>query len=146
MEEIAEGLIVAGAGLEGDHKGAKFPRRGITVLAREGWETACAVLESEIGPVHLPWTVRRANLLVEGLALPKSIGSIVQIGPVVLEVTFPTQPCARMEEAHNGLLKALHPDWRGGFTARVLEGGRVRIGDTAEVLHALPERVMRLPA
>ena len=50
-----------------------------------------------------------------------------------------------MEEAHAGLLKALHPDWRGGITTRVLEGGVLKIGDPVEVLHAPPERRIRLP-
>ena len=69
----------------------------------------------------------------------------MRIGPVLLEVTYPTQPCSRMEEAHAGLLKALHPDWRGGITTRVLEGGLLRSGDPVEVLHAPPERRIRLP-
>ncbi len=37
MEECAEGLITLAAGLEGDFKGSKYPRRQITVLARETW-------------------------------------------------------------------------------------------------------------
>jgi MOSC domain-containing protein YiiM len=145
MEEIGEGLISAGGGLDGDHKGLKFPLRGITVLAREAWEAALAELQSADGPVMLPWTARRANLLVENAALPKARGGIVRIGPVLLEVTYPTQPCRRMEEAYPGLLKALHPDWRGGITARVLEGGTVRIGDAVEILVAPPEKQIRLP-
>jgi len=66
-------------------------------------------------------------------------------GPVRLEVTNPTQPCQRMEEAFPGLLKALHPEWRGGVTCLVLDDGVVRIGDAVEVLHAPPEHVPRLP-
>lgn len=146
MEEIAAGHIGVDTGLAGDHKGPKFPNRRITVLAREAWEEALAELESADGsPVVLPWTARRANLLVEGVALPKARGGIVRIGPVKLEVTYPTQPCSRMEEAHVGLLKALHPDWRGGITCRVLEGGEVRIGDEVEVLVSPPEKKLRLP-
>jgi MOSC domain-containing protein YiiM len=145
MEETGEALISAGGGLEGDHKGRKFPLRGITVLAREAWEAALAELEGPEGAVVLPWTVRRANLLVEDAALPKARGGIVRIGHVLLEVTYPTQPCRRMEEAYPGLLKALHPDWRGGITARVLEGGTVRLGDEVEILVSPPEKKIRLP-
>jgi len=145
MEEIDEGVIAAGGGLEGDHKGRKFPLRGITVLAREAWEAALAELEGSDDPVALPWTVRRANLFVEDAALPKARGGSVRIGPVLLEVTYPTQPCRRMEEAYPGLLKALHPEWRGGITARVLEGGRVHVGDVVEIVASPPEKQIRLP-
>jgi MOSC domain-containing protein YiiM len=146
MEEITAGTITLDGGLEGDHKGPKFPKRRITVLAREAWEEALAELRAADGSaVRLPWTARRANLLVEGVRLPRARGGILRIGDVKLEVTYPTQPCRRMEEAHVGLLKALHPDWRGGVTCQVLKGGEVKIGDEVEVLHAPPEHVVRLP-
>lgn len=148
MEELASARVTAGAGIEGDYRGSKFPRRGITVLAREGWEAALADLGRRARLEHpppLPWTARRANLLVEGVALPRAVGGIVRIGAVLLEVSYATQPCARMEEAWPGLLAALHPDWRGGITARVLEGGLIALGDVIEVLHAPPERRIRLP-
>jgi MOSC domain-containing protein YiiM len=146
MQEIDAGLISVEGGLEGDHKGPKFPRRRITVLAREAWEQALGELTSaDEQPVRLSWTTRRANLLVEGIRLPRARGAILRIGPVKLEVTYPTQPCSRMDEAFPGLLKALHPDWRGGVTCQVLEGGAVKIGDDVEVLLAPPEKIVRLP-
>jgi MOSC domain-containing protein YiiM len=97
------------------------------------------------GPVPLPWTIRRANLLVEGVDLPRARGGLIRVGAVVLEVTDQTYPCARMEEAHPGLLKALAPDWRGGVTCRVREAGHVAIGAEVEVLFSPPERKVRLP-
>lgn len=147
MEEIGAGLITTEAGLIGDHKGAKFKTRQITVLSLEQWREALAALAaaSRGRPIELAWTARRANLLVEGVDLPRARGGILRIGPVKLEVTYPTQPCKRMDEAYPGLLKALHPDWRGGVTARVLEGGEIGIGDTVEVLVRPPEKVIRLP-
>lgn len=145
MEELSEGAISCDAGLDGDHKGLKFPRRRITVLSREAWDMALAELTDLAGPVPLPWTARRANLFVEGVRLPRALGGIVQIGPVVLEVTFPTQPCSRMNEAHPGLLKALHQDWRGGITCSVKQPGVVRLGDPVQVLFSPPEKKIRLP-
>lgn len=145
MEEIARGHISVEGGLEGDHKGPRFPLRRITVLAVEDWEAALAELAGVAGPPLLSWTARRANLLVQGLRLPRARGAQLRIGPVLLEVTYPTQPCVRMDEAHPGLLKALHPDWRGGVTCRVLEGGEVAAGDRAEVIFSPPEKVARLP-
>ncbi len=111
------------AGLEGDLRG-RPGRRQITILAREAWEQACA----ELGQA-LDWTVRRANLLVEGLDFADSTGSQLSIGPsVVLEITGETEPCRRME-IHSGLRAALAPGWRGGVTCRVVRGGLIRAGD-----------------
>lgn len=145
MEEIAEGRISIERGLEGDHKGAKFPRRQITILSREAWQAAVAELADLAGPVPLPWTARRANLLVEGVALPRAAGSIVRVGAVRLEVTAQTFPCRRMDEAHPGLLKSLAADWRGGVTTRVLTSGPVFTGDVVAIELELPEKRVRLP-
>ena len=141
MQEVAEGSISLAAGLAGDCKGGKFPLRQITVLAREAWQTVAAA----IGDPDLPWTVRRANLLVEGVELPRAKGGILRVGTVRLEVTGQTHPCVRMEEARAGLLKALARDWRGGVTCRVLSGGQIALGDEVEVLVRPPEVVPRLP-
>lgn len=146
MELVRSVEIAAGGGLEGDHKGLRFPKRGVTVLSLEAWESAIAELADLAGPLPLPWTVRRANVLVEGVDLPRARGAILAIGAVRLEVTAQTYPCSRMEAAHPGLLKALAPDWRGGVCCRVIVGGRIAVGDTVEVLSSPPaERALRLP-
>ncbi len=138
MQEVGEGLVTAEGGLIGDFKGAKYPRRQITVLAREAWDAALA----EIGHPPLSWTARRANLLVEGVELPRAAGGILRIGPVRLEITAQTYPCARMEEAQAGLLSALAGDWRGGVACCVLHGGPIALGDSVEIL-LRPERAER---
>jgi MOSC domain-containing protein YiiM len=138
MMQRDSALLTVGAGVEGDYKGTKHPRRGVTVLAREDWETALAELGA--APGDLAWTARRANLLVEGLRLPRAAGAIVRIGPAVIEVTYPTTPCSRMDEARPGLLRALYPEWRGGITGRILEGGRIAVGDAVEIVSSPPER------
>ena len=145
MQAVDSALIEANGGVEGDHKGRRFPRRGVTLLAREAWEAALAELAKTGNADDLSWTARRANLLIEGVELPRALGGIVQIGPVVLEITYPTTPCKRMDEAREGLMRALCPEWRGGVTCRVLEGGHVVIGDPVAVLVSPPERTIRLP-
>jgi len=141
MQEIAEGLVSVEAGLAGDCKGARFPLRQVTVLAREAWEAAAA----EAGDAGLPWTARRANLLVEGVELPSGKGGVLRIGPVRLEATGQTYPCLRMEEARAGLLRALAKDWRGGVTCRVLAGGSIGLDEAVEVLVPAREVLPRLP-
>ena len=145
MEEVDAVDIAAGGGLDGDHKGLKFPRRGVTILAIEAWEAALRQLMDLAGPVPLPWTVRRANLLARNLTLPQARGAIIAVGPLRLEVTAETYPCSRMEAAHPGLLRALAPDWRGGVTCRVIEGGHIGIGAAVSVLSSPEPHRRKLP-
>jgi len=142
MQTIDSVEISLEAGVTGDHKGAKFKRRAVTILAIEDWHAALRELSDDIS---LDWTARRANLLVEGLRLPRALGATLRIGSALLEVTYPTTPCGRMDEAREGLRKALHPEWRGGVTCKVLEGGRVAIGDAVDIVQSPPERVRKLP-
>ena len=82
MQTVEAPFIEDGGGVEGDHKGRKFPRRGVTILAREAWEAALAELgEGRRNAADLPWTARRANLLVEGVELPRALGGIVRSAP-----------------------------------------------------------------
>ena len=145
MEEVDAGAISLDAGLAGDHKGRKFPLRQVTILTLEGWQAALGDLGAVPADAALPWTVRRANLLVRDVALPRAKGGVVEIGPVQLEVTNQTVPCRRMEEAQQGLFKALYTDWRGGVTCRVMRGGDIALGDVVEVLVSPPEHRIRLP-
>jgi MOSC domain-containing protein YiiM len=132
METLERGRIGVEFGLEGDFRGlrrpGKEPKRQVTILAREGWEAACADLGRE-----LPWTTRRANLFVEGIALPRRAGDVMTIGDVRLEITVEVEPCERMEEAAAGLQAAMRPDWRGGVGCRVLQGGEIAIGDAIRI-------------
>ena len=117
-----DNIEITGGGLDGERKRGR--KRQITVLAREDWETACR----EAG-TDLPWTSRRANLLVEGVALARSAGRRLRIGSALLEVTGETDPCHQMDAACPGLRSALEPEWRGGASCRVVEAGPVSAGD-----------------
>lgn len=141
MEEVSRVAITRAFGVEGDHKGSKFPKRQVTVLAAEDWRAA--LMDLGLKGDAAPWTVRRANLLVEGLRLPRAPGAVLRIGSSEIEVTAPTFPCKRMDEAIPGLLKALYPDWRGGVTGRVLSDGEVAVGDNVVVVSSPPERHRR---
>lgn len=146
METIASGLITTEAGLKGDHKGSKFAKRQITIMAIEDWHAALVdlALTSELS-LDLPWTVRRANLLTQGLRLPRARGAILRVGDVELKVEAQLLPCGRMDQAYNGLRKALHPNWRGGLACSVSNGGVISLQDEVIVLHHPPERTRRLP-
>lgn len=133
MLETDQCTVTAEAGVAGDFRG-RPGRRQVTVLSREDWTDACHELDRD-----LPWTTRRANLLVGGFRFgPASVGQILSIGDLRLEITGETDPCERMTAACPGLREALTPDWRGGVCCRVLSGAEIRIDDPASLIHRLP--------
>lgn len=113
-------------GVAEDYRG-KPGKRQVTILAEEAFMEACEVLQKNI-----PWTTRRANLLVSGLQLENSSGKHLQIGNAVIEITGETDPCYRMDEQVQGLKEALETNWRGGVTGKVVAEGHVKIGDVVQ--------------
>jgi len=145
MDVVPRLLLSPELGIEGDCKGVKFPNRQVTILAVEDWTAALADLAGTAGPPDLPWTTRRANILLENLSLPRGKGSIISIGDVVLEVMEQTTPCALMDFFQMGLREALAPHWRGGVTCRVIVGGVILLGDIALTTVENHERKVLLP-
>lgn len=127
MQQLTEAEINLETGLADDFRGAVRGRQ-VTVLTEEGWQAACAELGEE-----LPWTTRRANLLVRGVDLTGRVGTRLKVGEAVLVITDECDPCSVMEKARKGLRKALAPGWRAGATCRVARAGWVRLGDKAEL-------------
>lgn len=137
MEEVARVQVTQAAGVEGDIRGrvrpGKTPSRQVSLIEAESWNAAMAELGLADGDA-LPWYSRRANLLVEGLRLPREPGEVVAIGDSLrIEVTMECDPCNRMEEIHPGLKAALAPDWRGGVLGTVLNGGEIAVGDEVKI-------------
>lgn len=128
MEVIDRATITPERGVEGDCKGRFKPggrnRRQVTLIERGDWEAATAALG-----VDLPWSDRRANILVDGIDLPQLPGTVLRIGDVRLVVMVECDPCHRMDALAPGLQHALRDDWRGGVCTRVLTGGDIAVGD-----------------
>lgn len=128
MQETFSAEVSLNEGLHGDSKGKPGPRQ-ITILSKESWVKACHDLD-----VDLPWTARRANLLIKGFEfLPTDVGRTIQIGDVILEITRETDPCWKMDKAHQGLKEALMPSWRGGVCCKILQAGTITTGDNVEL-------------
>lgn len=124
----ARAQATARRGLEGDHAGTG--KREVTLLSTAAWAAACRELGRELDP-----SVRRANLLVDGLDLATAIGSTIAIGDVRIEVLGETRPCELMDDGgRTGLMRALQKDRRGGVHGRILVGGELRVGDACRVL------------
>lgn len=130
MEKLESAEISTETGVARDFRGRPGDRQ-VTAISAASWRAACAELDRE-----LPWTTRRANLLIEDLDLPQRTGDILQVGAVRLLVTGEVDPCSRMDEQCPGLTSALKPDWRGGVSCKVLEGGSVSVGDSVTLLPA----------
>lgn len=137
METVERVAVTQATGIQGDFRGAvrpgKVPRRQITLFEGEGWDAAMTEL-GRAGETLIPWWQRRVNLCLREIRLPRCSGYIVAVGASVrILVTGECDPCSRMEEIAPGLKAVLMPDWRGGFTGRVLSDGEIAVGDTIRI-------------
>jgi MOSC domain-containing protein YiiM len=127
MQVIDSAQVTVANGILGDFRGAQQGRQ-ITIMSESAWHKACAEVDTD-----LPWTTRRANLLVDEVEFDASyVGKTVRIGDVELMVTMETDPCSRMDAQHQGLTAALTPNWRGGICCDVIKPGEIKIGDQIE--------------
>ncbi len=127
MQTIESAQITVANGILGDFRGTQRGRQ-ITILSETAWQKSCSDIDAD-----LPWTTRRANLLVDGIEFDASfIGKRVRIGEVELVISKETVPCSRMDSQHQGLKSALTPNWRGGICCNVVKAGEIKIGDQVE--------------
>lgn len=98
--------------------------RHVTLVEHEVWEQLKYELHDTVHPV-----MRRANLLVRGIALAHTAGRVLQIGECRIGIRGETKACGRMDQAYPGLQAALAPDWGAGAWGVVLTGGEIRVGD-----------------
>ena len=127
MEVIDNALVTVANGIAGDFRGSQ-PGRQVTIMSESAWQRACGEIDAE-----LPWTVRRANLLVDDIEFDAGwVGKTLHIGEVELVVTRETDPCSRMDAQQPGLTAALTPQWRGGICCDVVKAGEIKIGDQVE--------------
>lgn len=127
MQTLQQADVSVQTGVAQDSRG-KPGERTVTVISASAWREVCAELGQDI-----PWTTRRANLLVDDIDLPRSAGSVIEVGEVRLQVMVEVNPCFRMDEQVAGLTAALTPAWRGGVGCTVLQGGSIAIGDPVTV-------------
>ena len=126
MDELSHADITFENGVAQDSRGKFRGNRQVTVISQESWTETCKDMKLE-----MPWTTRRANLLVSGLELENSVGKILRIGSCALEIMGELEPCGRMDEQFDGLTEALRPNWRGGVHCRIIHEGVVNPGDEA---------------
>lgn len=129
---VEQTMALAGVGLADDRLGqrgeAELSTRQVTLIQQEHLPLIAAFARS--GPLD-PVDLRR-NLVVSGINLLSLKKARLQVGQAVLELVGPCAPCSRMEEVIGpGGYAAMRG--HGGMTARILEGGLIRVGDVVRV-------------
>jgi MOSC domain-containing protein YiiM len=115
-------------GLEGDHYSKNSGKRQVTLIQAEHLYAVASMLGID---TIQPETVRR-NIVVRGINLLALKDKHFKLGDVTLAFTGLCHPCSRMETLLGpGGYNAMRG--HGGITARVLDGGFVRVGDVVGV-------------
>lgn len=119
-------------GLAGDHYSKSEGNRQVTLIQGEHLDAVASLLNR---PGAIDPELTRRNLVVRGINLHALRDRRFRIGEsVILEGTGDCHPCTRMEENLGpGGYQAMRG--HGGITARILQGGQIRQGDS---IHLLP--------
>ncbi|TBH20620.1 MOSC domain-containing protein [Thermus thermamylovorans] len=118
--------LLAGFGAQGDRHAGKDPERALLVAGLPAYAKAKGA------GIHLPYGALGENLLLDldPHALPP--GARLRVGEALLELTYPCTVCKSLSQWDLRLPKLLYGG--RGLYARVLEGGRVRVGDPVRAL------------
>lgn len=121
--------LIAARGIDGDrYQTSRNGARQVTLIARED----LAAIAAFLGRSHVDAHDLRRNLVTSGINLMALKNRRFRIGPVLLEGSGECAPCSRMEETFGpGGYNAVRG--HGGITARVLEGGSIKLGDPVSV-------------
>ncbi|MBC6698470.1 MOSC domain-containing protein [Hymenobacter puniceus] len=131
---VVEATVETDRHLAGDHARPKAGgKRQITLIQHEHLAAVAGYLglDAPVAPGRL-----RRNLVVSGLNLLALKNRQIFIGDeVVLDITGECHPCSRMEEELGpGGYNAMRG--HGGITARIVQGGLIRVGDVVRVAPA----------
>ena len=130
VASVTQVEAIAGYGLAGDHYASKSNgKRQVTLIQAEHLDAVAKILgKSEVRADGV-----RRNLLVSGINLYALRDRKFRIGAILLEGSGPCDPCSRMEEVLGiGGCNAMRG--HGGITARILEGGVFRVGESLQPL------------
>jgi MOSC domain-containing protein YiiM len=122
-------IVEAGKGIVGDrYKTSTNGPRQVTLIQGEDLDAIASYMKTEsIDPGLL-----RRNIVVRGINLLAMKDKRFQIGSALLEYTGECHPCSRMEENLGvGGYNAVRG--HGGITARVLDSGKINLGDAIYV-------------
>jgi MOSC domain-containing protein YiiM len=130
MQLLEEVLAQAGTGLQGDKAGARpGGKRQVTFIQAE----YLSLIQALLCQPTLSFADLRRNIAVSGINLNALKDQIIQVGSARFEVTGFCHPCKKLEESLGyGTFNALRG--HGGITAKVIQGGKVVLGDSLQVI------------
>lgn len=133
LRTAEEVLAEEGIGLRSDRYGRAGGGRQVTLMTEEH----LAAIGSYLGGAPAAPERLRRNIVVRGLNLLALKDRRFRVGGALLEWSGECHPCSRMnEELGPGGYNAVRG--HGGITARVLEGGAIRIGDAVSRVLGAP--------
>ncbi|MGN6097687.1 MAG: MOSC domain-containing protein [Bosea sp. (in: a-proteobacteria)] len=116
-------------GIEGDRYIRTAGSRQVTLIQAEH----LAAIASHLGRAQVLATDLRRNVVTRGINLVALKEKRFRVGSAILETTGECPPCSRTEEIlGEGGYNAVRGV--GGITARIIQGGSARIGDTVSAL------------
>jgi MOSC domain-containing protein YiiM len=131
MLAVDSAVALQDLGLEGDHRCNKTAgsSRQVTIISTE----YIRQIEYFCDKQSLAPELLRRNLVVSGINLGALRHQRLSVGDAVLETTSLCHPCSRMETAlgPGGFAAMLG---HGGLCAKILQGGRIAVGDTVRRL------------
>ncbi|MGI4726974.1 MAG: MOSC domain-containing protein [Janthinobacterium lividum] len=130
VQAVKSAKAITQKGLAGDHfSGSVGSKRQVTLIQQEHILAIASFMQVKtVSPEML-----RRNIVVEGINLLALKDKKFWVGEALLEYTGECHPCSRMEETLGaGGYNAVRG--HGGITARILNGGEIRIGDTIKTI------------
>jgi MOSC domain-containing protein YiiM len=121
-------ILTTARGIEGDHYDTRRDgARQVTLIAMED----LAAIAAFLGVAEVAPELVRRNLVTSGINLWALKDRRFRVGAVLLAGSGDCAPCGFMEKNLGpGGYNAVRG--HGGITARVLEGGEIRLGDLVE--------------
>jgi MOSC domain-containing protein YiiM len=127
-EALTEATLLTDFGMEGDARSRKGRGRQVTLIEEEALAFVAQTLK--LGAV--PFGASRRQIMVRGIRLNETVGKNLRIGEVLIHVDALCDPCKKMESAiAPGAWWAMTD--RGGICGRVLQGGRITVGDSIQI-------------
>ncbi|HIF38397.1 MAG TPA: MOSC domain-containing protein [Gemmatimonadetes bacterium] len=123
MQPVSEANAQENKGLVGDVSFGRSKRQ-VTLIEKEIFDVLGDRFSGSVKP-----EMRRANFMVTGIELKETVGRILSIGDLKVEIFGETKPCKIMDDGCQGLREALVDEWKGGVYGCVLNDAAVKVGD-----------------